>query len=170
MKSDRDKYINAGANGFLSKPIDLNRFYEVLASFLTLKTRDENIATSAETNSAFVKSHEASPRESQYTYTSELAEDEEFKELILKFVEMLPGITNEITKAAHDQDWSALQSLSHRLKGSGGGYGFHALTEIAGKINHDVTLGIHKDIDSYISNLNMMTDGIVNHFSKRAAS
>lgn len=169
MKSDRDKYIAAGANDFLTKPIDLDRFYEALANFLEVRTATDDIAIEKQgrdkTDTA--KSVEVADSPS---YASQLAEDEEFQELILEFVELLPGITDEITQAAHSQDWNSLQSVSHRLKGSGGSYGFHELTEIAKKINDDVRQSVYHDINTYVTELNMMTDGIVSHYSRRAAS
>ena len=174
MKSDRDKYIAAGADDFLTKPIDLDRFYEVLAHFLEVKDLEEDarventnsMHSMEKTTTATAETPEISPS----SYISDLADDEEFQELILEFVELLPGITAEITQSAHSQDWATLQSVSHRLKGSGGSYGFNELTEIAKKINDDIRQSVYQDINGYVSQLNIMTDGIIRHYAKRAAS
>jgi len=65
---------------------------------------------------------------------SELANDAGMVELVEMFVNELPDKVAAIKKAMEDQDFEALRALAHQLKGSGGGYGFPAITKAAAEI------------------------------------
>ena len=166
MKSDRLKYIEAGAADYLTKPLDLDRFYEVITRYLKLRAPDAaEIAAPAQAGLIH-----GSDGKGRTGFFSDFAEDEEFQALLQDFVEMLPGIVDEVTAAAESQDWEALQAVSHRLKGSGGSYGFPELTELARKINDDVKTAYFEHIDQSVHELNAMTQAIIDRHAERKAS
>jgi HPt (histidine-containing phosphotransfer) domain-containing protein len=62
---------------------------------------------------------------------SELADDADMVELVEMFVGELSEKVANMAKSLEDQDFDTLSRLAHQLKGSGGGYGFPAITEAA---------------------------------------
>ena len=173
MKSDREKYIEAGAVDYLTKPLDLDHFYEVITGYLTLKqaAADEKNMTpeGVAPESAAQQQTSVMPKTSS-GFFNDFAEDEEFQELLQEFIGMLPELVNEITTAAQREDWEALKAVSHRLKGSGGSYGFPQLTELARKINDDVKTAYFEHISKSVHELNAVTQSIIDAHNTRAAS
>ena len=67
--------------------------------------------------------------------TSELvAEDLSFADLVTEFVDGLDARAQAIQEAIDAQALDTVKSLSHQLKGAGGGYGYPALSETAAKL------------------------------------
>jgi HPt (histidine-containing phosphotransfer) domain-containing protein len=62
---------------------------------------------------------------------SRLAGDADLAELIALFVAELPHRLALMQVAADRQDWPALGTLAHQLKGAGGSHGFDGLTPLA---------------------------------------
>jgi signal transduction histidine kinase/CheY-like chemotaxis protein len=164
MKSDRDKYIEAGAVDYLTKPLDLDHFYDVITGYL----KPKNTPAAESPAPASPVSSENSKRATGLF--SDFAEDEEFQELLQEFVNMLPEIMGEMMLAAESEDWETLQAVSHRLKGSGGSYGFPEITELAKKINDDVKTDSFDHIDHSMHELNDLIQSIVERHSERKAS
>jgi HPt (histidine-containing phosphotransfer) domain-containing protein len=65
-----------------------------------------------------------------YSY-SRLAGDADLTELIALFVAELPQRLAQMQEAVDRQDWPALGTLAHQLKGAGGSHGFDGLTPLA---------------------------------------
>ncbi|WP_455207775.1 response regulator [Kaarinaea lacus] len=150
MKQDRDRCLAAGADGYLTKPVDLQRFYQVLVKFL----RDEK--QSRHTGSAYM--------------SEEFANDPEFQKLVQQFVDGLPGQVNAITDAVEKQDWGNVELLSHNLKGVGGNYGYPEISDIAQQINSHAKNRRYEAIDALLSELRVACRHIVDQQQTRRAS
>ncbi|MFH0982317.1 MAG: Hpt domain-containing protein [Planctomycetota bacterium] len=61
-------------------------------------------------------------------------QDESFADLVQNFVTGLDGRTADMEKALMNGDFQMLKRLAHQLKGSGGGYGYPALTHLAAEV------------------------------------
>ncbi len=77
---------------------------------------------------------------------SEMADDADIVELVEMFVDELPEKMANMTKSLEDQDFDTLSHLAHQLKGSGGGYGFPAITEAAKILENNAKGG--RDIEA----------------------
>ena len=135
MKEDRDKYEAAGIDGFLAKPIDLNKFYSVIKKYLT----EEG---------------------TQHSNSSE--ELDSMDSLIAKFKEGLPDIMMEFASALENKNSEALSQVAHKLKGMGGSFGFPEITDISSNIE---SLAREQHLDQAnekIKDLNDLCSKIVN--------
>lgn len=79
-------------------------------------------------------------------------------------------MVDSINHFAQEKNWEALQSVSHQLKGLGGSFGYHQLTEICKNI-HDCARN-HSDqlLGNLIDELNQEYNAIQNgEIGKRKA-
>ena len=120
-QSDKDSCLDAGADGFLSKPIDFDKFFAVLDYYLVEGSAPEVMRS----NSPALVSHQEVNDE-----------DLELQEIFNAFIHKLPGMIESIRQFAEEKNWEALQSVSHQLKGLGGSFGYQHLTDICKNI-HD---------------------------------
>jgi len=58
--------------------------------------------------------------------------DEDFRDLIPGYLENRRKDITEILAALDHSDFETIRFLGHKMKGSGGGYGFDGITEIGG--------------------------------------
>ena len=115
MKEDKNKCLNAGCDGFITKPINKEKLYEVTARYL----KAVKVASSEDT---------------QPIYSTLLDEGESYIGLINQFIGNLPGRVDELIRTYNNNELSEVRKIVHDLKGLGGGYGFNQLSEIASKL------------------------------------
>ena len=115
MKEDKKSCFQAGCNEFLSKPIDAKVLSETLERYLTQG-----------------KSKDMLKNKSNDVLISLLSEDgHQTMALIKNYVNNLSAILEQLNTFIQRQDWDNLSSQLHQLKGTGGNYGYPALTSIA---------------------------------------
>ena len=119
---DRQNCTEAGCDGFLTKPVDRNRFVQVVASYLSESTAPDD----------------TSPVISQL-----LEESPDLADLVEEYIGALPGMLQEIRQAEEQGNWNELKKQVHQLKGSGGNYGFLGISELAAKLEFQV-IGQHR--------------------------
>lgn len=107
MKEDQESYIAVGCNAFLSKPIDQQQFFSVLAQQLG--------AVAA----------------AQRACMADL-EGDEFAKLVQRFVEGLPEYRLQLDAAIFTKQWDQAKSVVHSLKGMGGSFGYPSITQLSG--------------------------------------
>jgi len=149
MKQDRDRCIASGADDYLTKPVDLESFYRVLKTYL----------------------HDELVNKQKNNYVNEeIANDPEFKMLVQQFIDGLVDTANSIDIAVYHQDWSSVESLSHRLKGVGGNYGFPEISNLAHEINFLTKSAAYDKVGLLASELNAECRRVVENNKKRRAS
>ncbi len=112
--------LEAGCDGFLSKPVDWQQFYQTLGKYLKSTQRVAEIIP----------------------VTSALLENEpELTDVVSKFLQSLPERLEIVADAYEKQDWNTLGRTLHKLKGSGGNIGYPQLTELATKMEVEVNNG-----------------------------
>jgi len=109
MKEDRERCINAGCDGFLTKPINQVLFYKTLYEIIP-KAKE---------------SHQPVAREKSY----------ELKALTKKFIEGIPERITGILNAYNSNDHEDFGRKIHQLKGIAGNFGFPEITEQAALID-----------------------------------
>lgn len=72
---------------------------------------------------------------------SSLADDPVLSEIIEAFVHEMPTRIHALETLAHHAEWEKLARTAHQLKGAAGGYGFHALTPSAARLEQAARCG-----------------------------
>lgn len=113
MKEDIEQYLAGGCTDYLSKPIDIDKFYKMLAKFLPAATDEK-------------------PAESPQAAIEQM---DFFRKLADQFVAGLGDTMRQINDAAQKGDWRAAGFVAHTLKGTAGSFGFPHISELADKLN-----------------------------------
>jgi CheY-like chemotaxis protein len=119
MRSDIQRYLELGCDDVLAKPVDRERFYEVVA---------ERVCAAPGAGRAAAEDE---------AYAREIAD------LAAQFRAGLPAQLDQIRAALMHTDWAKLRSLIHTLKGTAGSYGFGRLTELSAQIEGELDTERH---------------------------
>jgi CheY-like chemotaxis protein len=145
LKGDGDQYLAAGMNGFLSKPFDDQKLFNIIASNLKDGTMPVEALTIADT--ARVSSV---PSEKLYDLSMVQAiagGDTGFiKKMVQIFLDTMPPSAVQLQNELQGQNWDALSKLAHKMKSTIDSMGIASLKDVIRTIEAN---GKHKnDLDS----------------------
>jgi CheY-like chemotaxis protein len=130
MQEERNLYLKIGCNDFLSKPIDRNAFFSLLAKYLQSGSSDD------EPSSDYEQSY------------LQLKED---------FLQGLPDRSERIATAVNNNDTGLAVKETHKLKGIAGAYGFPEITTLAGilerALREEDKIVIESSLNSLLNNI-----------------
>lgn len=144
MKGDRDKCLQAGCSGYLTKPIDRGELTRELARCRTVPASD--IAGQPEPVSVFTEPMQQrsvsdnlatfpiSTNSNQHgdLYRCSLpVDDPEIREIVENFLEKLCDQIELMERAVKEEDFDEVARLAHWLKGAGGTVGYPCFTDPA---------------------------------------
>ena len=113
LKEDQQRCLEAGCDGFLTKPIDTTAFHELLARYLAPAAA----GTNADTDDEF---------------------DTEMRALTTQFMDGLSARVQGMQQALDAADDEKLRRAVHQLKGSAGTYGCPEITEQAAQLERQI--------------------------------
>ncbi len=108
-REDKESCLALGCNDFLAKPLQRELLYEVINRYL------DDPADDAQTE----------------LVSSLFETDPEMMNMVKTFLETLPDYINQGMEAMQRENWEALASVLHVLKGVGGSYGYQIISETA---------------------------------------
>jgi len=135
MQSDIDKCLTAGANDFLSKPIDLDAFNHTLTKFLAPQTKAAN---------------DEQPK----------LKENRLQKIKLRFLNDLPNRVKLINDAINENNWKLTEEETHKLKGLGDSMDHPKITEICGLMNKACIENNYEPISNLLHELNQYTQSI----------
>lgn len=103
---------------------------EVIHSLKNEPAPPEPIRPEAEAANAQLQSHSAEAPEEVSAFRIVVHADPEIADLIPKFLENRVKDIAAIREALERSDFETIRTLGHMMKGAGGGFGFHGITEI----------------------------------------
>jgi HPt (histidine-containing phosphotransfer) domain-containing protein len=145
MKGDRERCIEAGMDGYVSKPISSEELKEAIASALH-RRGDAGLVTRVETK------QEEAPRPPQPSVIAwdmgktleQLGGDEElFREVVEIFLDDVPKHLTSLRQAIEDGDGEAIERTAHILKGE---LGYLGISEISRKAREMEAFGQKSDL------------------------
>jgi len=123
MKTDVDKYLHSGFDGFIGKPINRVEFMATVARYLKMADAHK-VTTSAVALPAL---------------RSELLDREpELAELVAKFLRALPDYAAELAALCRSKKWAELTAQLHDFKSMSGNYGFPQISTLALQVEEEI--------------------------------
>ncbi|MGD0656067.1 MAG: CHASE domain-containing protein [Thermoguttaceae bacterium] len=122
MSEDKQRCLAAGCNDHLSKPIDRAQMIRIVA-WHTGKVIPES--------ADIVPDIKENPPGDDNAIISLYVDDPDIMPILDGYVERLAGQVEEMRAALGNAQFTDLQRLAHRMKGSGGNYGYPMLTDAA---------------------------------------
>jgi signal transduction histidine kinase/DNA-binding response OmpR family regulator len=134
--------LNAGCSNHLAKPIKREQLFNALVS-----------------NTSIIQHSECTDEKEQVEKIVAHV-NKDLEELIPKYLKERQNDINRIHEAIKEQDYEAIRSLGHTLKGSGGGYGFDQITEIGIHLEDSASESNREDIEKYANELSHYIENV----------
>ncbi|WP_169335599.1 hybrid sensor histidine kinase/response regulator [Dasania marina] len=129
MKGAREKCLQAGYSGYMTKPINIEKLLELVAAELGGQWQDDNDSDVTIPTLATENSDVESIATDDSPIVSSLWANKKYQTIVNKFVQRLQQQLNTIETAVQKNEYKTLQDLGHWLKGSAGSVGFHQFNE-----------------------------------------
>jgi CheY-like chemotaxis protein/HPt (histidine-containing phosphotransfer) domain-containing protein len=133
MKEEEDKCRAAGCDGFVSKPIDVDRLLTTIARVtgdMPMPALAPEVRKSAPPAAAAPTPTAPATKDAPILSTLP-TEDPDFADIVEEFVKRLQQQLGEMQSAYEQKELDRVAQLAHWLKGSGGSAGFNAFTSPA---------------------------------------
>ncbi len=177
MKGFEEECLKAGYSGYFSKPIDMDRFMEMMAGLLGGRpvvaqgafVPDAEAAASSARIDALSREQPAGgglpPAEPLYReekpVISRLGSSPRFQKVILQFIEKLKQELERAQAAWEQEDLKELALIAHWLKGAGGTVGFDHFTEPAAKLEQLAKTGRREQVGEILRQVKKLSEAIV---------
>jgi CheY-like chemotaxis protein len=154
MKGFEQECLDIGYSGYLTKPIDVDQFMELMADLLGGQLIQGEIGSC----DMFSGMQEGVAEGTQVAGASPIvstlpSDNERFRELIARFATRLHEQLETLEQARIQGDLGEVASIAHWLKGAGGTVGFNEFTEPAGRLEMLAKEGREPEVAQAIANL-----------------
>jgi CheY-like chemotaxis protein len=131
LKGDGDRYIAAGMNGYLSKPFDEHKLFNMIS----LNLKNGNMSADPLTNETLQPVAETpNPCEKLYDLTmvqTIAGGDINFiKRMVQIFLDTMPPSIDQLKNELQQQNWDALSKLAHKMKSTIDSMGIARLKDV----------------------------------------
>jgi signal transduction histidine kinase/DNA-binding response OmpR family regulator len=141
MTGDRERCLNAGMDGYVSKPINAEQLEQAIASVVTPGIG--SIADSAKTKQEAASSANVIAWDAAGTLERLGGDETLLHEVVRVFLEDIPGHLAGLRRAIEESDLNALERIAHNLKGALGYLGISSLCDNARELER---MGKERDL------------------------
>jgi|GEM_PF-2391506 len=146
------KYIEAGMNGFLTKPVDTGKLFHTLAQLIKKKQNDMTEKGEAAKTYLFTGADKKITGETDMsaclkgidvkTGTDRLLGNQKlFYSLLIKFSENQKYVVAHIQQAMDTDDFKTAEMLAHSLRGAAGNLGAMQISALAARLEAEIKTG-----------------------------
>jgi len=153
MKGDRERCLQAGCNGYLTKPVDRSKLIEALRQYL----KPLPCGTPDDLNPCRPK--QSYPVEGDIHST--LDGNPDFREVIDTFLKDLPRLMNRLTASFEQGNIEQLHQAVHELKGASGSAGYQALMKNAASLEQEVRRQSLDNLRENVQKISRLCDSIL---------
>jgi signal transduction histidine kinase/DNA-binding NarL/FixJ family response regulator len=158
MKGFEQECLDKGYSGYLTKPIDVDAFMELMADLLGGQAIQGSVMSSGMQEGG----DEGEQAAGISPIVSKLPSDRErFRKLIARFAMRLQEQFEALEKARIQGDLGQVAAIAHWLKGAGGTVGFDEFTEPASRLETLARQGRESEVEQAIANLHGLAARLV---------
>ena len=160
MQEDRERFIEAGCDGFADKPIKSVELFTLLRRIVRSRVSGKSVSEKqvAEGPQAAATRSDGDPEPAAIgkqtnNSTAASSEDDVMEELRQDYMEFFAQTIDECDRLMESEDANGLGGLGHRLKGNGPAYGFPEIGRIGAEME---TLGKAGDLAAMVSRVEQL--------------
>jgi CheY-like chemotaxis protein/HPt (histidine-containing phosphotransfer) domain-containing protein len=142
MKGDRERCLQAGMDGYVSKPIEPQELFDTIDKWT--KSRDQEKDLSPSTFHPSPSEEEKGvPIDLETALPRFVGDKEFFREMLEEFLDSAPKQLEKLTDAIETGDAKVVEKEAHSIKGAAGNLGANAFAQVALRLE---ILGRKKDL------------------------
>jgi CheY-like chemotaxis protein/HPt (histidine-containing phosphotransfer) domain-containing protein len=134
MKGFQEEIMAVGFSGYLTKPIDIDALFQMLAGVLKAERIGEETGNAPAKRAADREAPSEAVLAEPPLVSRLAATNPRFQPIIEKFAGRLSEQLNALSQAWNEKNFDEIARLAHWLKGAGGTVGFDAFTEPAAEL------------------------------------
>ncbi|AOW08831.1 PAS domain S-box protein [Flavobacterium gilvum] len=127
MMGEADKCLSRGMNGYLSKPFEFQKFFEIVQQFV--EKADEN------KNPEPIQKNDVTKKQFyNLSWLEELGDPDYSEEIVLTYLETVPVLLDNVRESAKEGNWEEVYEKTHKAKSPVGLFQETSLYELLLKI------------------------------------
>ncbi len=151
MTEDLQKSLDAGCDAHFTKPIRKIKLFDLLKNYICIEPVEDLIKNTTIENKKHV-----------------INIDQEFEDLAPIYLDNRRTDVNTILTNLELSDFDAIKSAGHKMKGSGGAYGFEFISDIGRKLEEKAGLMDSNSIRQSVLELSEYIENVELHFVKES--
>jgi len=144
MKGDREKYLRAGMDDYITKPFHINDLVMILKKWISNSLNNECQDQSLKNKTHFVEKH---------LLDIVNGDRDMLKEILSLYIEKTPILINKIQEDYENKDIESLKEQAHSIKGSSSSIGAESISNIVKKIELEANINSLNKVGEYIDEL-----------------